>query len=402
VQLGLDLPYPPLGLAQRRPLQRRRVGIHRRPPGLPASSLPTCWLPSPRGRLSRPPTTTKPPPHPNAISRRRACPPLPWLASGEGDHGWFPRSPRTDRRGRCPAISRPPRHEYAAAFPRGLLTGLNIPAPESPAPCSQRTRTTHRPRSTRFESARRLRDFTRWFLSYTFSSRLPDPRRLAVPTRPVVVRTAPHPPRRLPDQAVLSFSQAAATAQRQGPSTPTRSHWRLVAHEHIIKPATSIGHRPSVQLGLHPKYPRPRLRGVDGPRDTGIHQCVSSLVCVAAILLGPFPRWPAFPASEYYGPSAPSRPDRQAMRPPGPVRRWRQRPSGRAGTVPTFIREPFDGIGTQLCPCTIATTTPQAFTVASPTSDFTQPWSSPTTQGIIGCAVRSDPCPPGFGSVVQS
>jgi hypothetical protein len=38
----------------------------------------------------------------------------------------------------------------------------------------------------------------------------------------------------------------------------------------------------------------------------------------AAILLGPFPKWPAFPASQYYGPSAPSRPDRQAMRPPEP------------------------------------------------------------------------------------
>jgi hypothetical protein len=203
------------------PFQRWRVGIHRRPPGLPASLLPACWLPSPCGRLSRPPTTTEPPPHPAAINRRRICRPLPWPGSGDGDHGWFPRStsadtPRTDRRGRCPAIPRPPRHEYAAAFPRGLLTGLSIPAAESPATCSERTRTAHRPRSTRFESARRLRDFTRWFLSYTFSSRLPDPRRLAAPTRPVVVRTAPHPPRRLPDQAVLSFNRAAATAQRQG------------------------------------------------------------------------------------------------------------------------------------------------------------------------------------------
>ena len=34
--------------------------------------------------------------------------------------------------------------------------------------------------------------------------------------------------------------------------------------------------------------------------------------------------------------------------------------------VPTFTREPFDGVGTQLCPCSIATATPQAFTVASP------------------------------------
>ena len=151
--------------------------------------------------------------------------------------------------------------------------------------------------------------------------------------------------------------------------------------EHIIETAARIGHRPTVQLGLHPKYPRPRLRGVDGPRDTGIHQCVSFPVNVAAILLGPFPRWPAFPASEYYGPSAPSRPDQQAMRPPGPGRRWRRRRAGRAGTVPTFIREPFDGIGTQLCPCTIATTTPQSFTVASPTGDITQPRSSPPARG---------------------
>ncbi len=33
--------------------------------------------------------------------------------------------------------------------------------------------------------------------------------------------------------------------------------------------------------------------------------------------------------------------------------------------VPTFTLEPFDGIGTQLCPSIIATATPQAFTVAS-------------------------------------
>lgn len=33
--------------------------------------------------------------------------------------------------------------------------------------------------------------------------------------------------------------------------------------------------------------------------------------------------------------------------------------------VPTFTPEPFDGIGTQLCPSIFATATPQAFTVAS-------------------------------------
>lgn len=33
--------------------------------------------------------------------------------------------------------------------------------------------------------------------------------------------------------------------------------------------------------------------------------------------------------------------------------------------VPTFTFEPFDGIRTQLCPSILATSTPQAFTMAS-------------------------------------
>jgi site-specific DNA recombinase len=52
VQLGLDLQYPAL-----RPKQSvlRFAGVHRRPSGLPAPRLPTCWSPSPCDRLSRPP-----------------------------------------------------------------------------------------------------------------------------------------------------------------------------------------------------------------------------------------------------------------------------------------------------------------------------------------------------------
>jgi hypothetical protein len=33
--------------------------------------------------------------------------------------------------------------------------------------------------------------------------------------------------------------------------------------------------------------------------------------------------------------------------------------------VPTFTLDPFDGIGAQLCPCSIAAVTPQTFTAAS-------------------------------------
>ena len=40
VQLGLDLPYPSLSPIQ---LTLQFVGVHRRPPGIPSSLLPTCW-----------------------------------------------------------------------------------------------------------------------------------------------------------------------------------------------------------------------------------------------------------------------------------------------------------------------------------------------------------------------
>ena len=33
--------------------------------------------------------------------------------------------------------------------------------------------------------------------------------------------------------------------------------------------------------------------------------------------------------------------------------------------VPTFAPDPFDGVGAQLCPCSIAMITPQSFVMAS-------------------------------------
>jgi hypothetical protein len=71
-------------------------------------------------------------------------------------------------------------------------------------------------------------DLSRWnsygalttdFYSCTFSSRLPDPHRLAVPIRPVVVRAASRPPRHLPVQAALSSYRSAATARRRSTFT---------------------------------------------------------------------------------------------------------------------------------------------------------------------------------------
>jgi hypothetical protein len=156
---------------------------------MPAPTLRTGCRPWPCGRLSRPWTTTAAPSHPKAISRRRTCPPPARPAGGEGTPGRFPRSPRSGRRGRCPAVPRQPRHGYAADLHRGL------PADES---CRPSESTVHWavvrccPAHIHQVGAGsdRLRGFDHWFLAYTFPSCLPSPGRLAVPTRPVVVRAA--------------------------------------------------------------------------------------------------------------------------------------------------------------------------------------------------------------------
>lgn len=54
--------------------------------------------------------------------------------------------------------------------------------------------------------------------------------------------------------------------------------------------------------------------------------------------------------------------------------------------VPTFTLQPIDGVGVQLCPCGIATVTPQAFTVASLTSDINPSGSSPRPKAEVRAA----------------
>jgi len=46
--------------------------------------------------------------------------------------------------------------------------------------------------------------------------------------------------------------------------------------------------------------------------------------------------------------------------------------------VPTFTLDPFDGVGAQLCPCNLATSTPQAFLVASLPATSPSPGVPPT------------------------
>ena len=59
--------------------------------------------------------------------------------------------------------------------------------------------------------------------------------------------------------------------------------------------------------------------------------------------------------------------------------------------VPTFTSQPFDRVGAQLCPCNIATATPQAFTVASRVGDIDRPRSSPHTSSCMGVRCYAAP-----------
>ena len=152
--------------------------------------------------------------------------------------------------------------------------------------------------------------------------------------------------------------------------------------EHIIETTARISRRPTVQFRLHPNYSRPRRLRVNGPRNTRIHKCVSFCASVTAKHAGPLRHVVGFPDPGLL----------RALR-PIPARstghsfsqtlcRWLWQATGRAGTVPTFTPGPFDGIGTQLCPSTIATATPQAFTVASGPATSPSPRVPHTTEAV--------------------
>ncbi len=72
---------------------------------------------------------------------------------------------------------------------------------------------------------------------------------------------------------------------------------------------------------------------------------------------------PAFPASDYYDGSATSRPDQPST--DLPALDLEGRATGAARDASHVHHIPVDGVGAQLCPCGIATSTPQAFLVAS-------------------------------------
>lgn len=83
---------------------------------------------------------------------------------------------------------------------------------------------------------------------------------------------------------------------------------------------------------------------------------------------------PAFPVSDYYGPSVPSWSHQPTTSLPAAALAGRRVGPDQKGSH--VHHQPFDGVGAQLCPCDIATTTPQTFTVASLPA-------SPTSPGVL-------------------
>ena len=93
------------------------------------------------------------------------------------------------------------------------------------------------------------------------------------------------------------------------------------------------------------------------------------LFCIdAANSLNPFAMWPAFPASNYYGSSAPSRRHQPAT--DLPLSSGELGSRGPPGWFPRSLLNRSSGVGAQLCPRGLAMTTPRTFIVASLSGDI--------------------------------
>jgi hypothetical protein len=104
----------------------------------------------------------------------------------------------------------------------------------------------------------------------------------------------------------------------------------------------------------------------------------------------------AFPDSDYYGGSAPPRPDRPTTG-PAPMTVLAARSGGRTGMVPTFTCRSLVGGGTRLYPCGIAVATPQHFTTAFDSAPDRHHRSSPARHERPG-ARRLQPISARFGA----
>jgi len=156
--------------------------------------------------------------------------PGPALAARDGDDtGRFPRSPEVDRRVRRPALPLRHRHGYAADIHRGLRAACHITDRSSPTARRQRVRTATNPYPP---------DLSWWAVKRrrTLVSHVHLPVLLTGPAPSGSAGTSrrcqdcSHPPRRLPAQAVLSFSGPLRRPSRRRSLTPARLQAPRGAH----------------------------------------------------------------------------------------------------------------------------------------------------------------------------
>jgi hypothetical protein len=159
--------------------------------------------------------------------------PSPHLARREeGGHRWFPRSPRTDRRGRRPAVipaASPQLRRRPSPWPPrpALSAGHRASSPHSRPPC-----TAPRPRSARFRAGSSLTGRRHWFLSVHLLVSLagPAPSGSTGTSRRCQGCFPPSPAS--PGSGCPQLHPAAATARRCRSPTSTRIHsasWRTMA-----------------------------------------------------------------------------------------------------------------------------------------------------------------------------
>ena len=225
VQLGLDLQYPLPGPQRAWQWFTR---IHQRPPGIPALRLRTCWLPSPCDRLSRPPTTTEPPPRP--VPSADDVPALPprWLhgmrATPDGSHVHLNRS-TSEASSSTPAAS-PRLRRRSSPWPPGRLSHRDQ---KFPVPAQRgRVRTAASPYPP---------DLSWWAVKgrQTLISRVHLLVSLTGPASSGSADTSrrcqgcSHPHQHLLDRAAPSFTQPLRRPGDEGLSPPSDFR-RLVAH----------------------------------------------------------------------------------------------------------------------------------------------------------------------------
>ena len=107
-------------------------------------------------------------------------------------------------------------------------------------------------------------------------------------------------------------------------------------------------------------------------------------------MLDPFAMYTAFPCSDYYGSSAPPRQHRSTTDLPADRLAAGREGDHRGGSH--VHSEPVDGVGVQLCPCNLATPTPQTFDVASrPATSTSRRVTPPTAETIAEVCVATQP-----------